>query len=293
MTCDNLLEVEMVTAQGEIIRANDNQYSDLLWACRVGGDGNFGVITSFTFRVYPIGNVSRYRMTWDFADLKKVMRYWQLWAPITDPRVTPLLAVPAQNQGDLRSNGVFVGTEQELRQIMLPVQAAIRPKTAEFYSSTWIEAARLFVGSPIRQEKFKHSSAYVYEPLSDEAIDVLIYNLQTAPGQANVVTFDAYGGSISRVPAGATAFVHRKALLVVQYLSYWEQDSEAEKNINWIERFRRSMLPYTKGAYRDYCDSLIMDWPVAYFGENLRNLVKVKQMYDPENLFRFEQSIPI
>ncbi len=293
MTCDSLLEVEMVTAQGEIIRADENQHSDLLWACRGGGDGNFGVITSFTFRLHPIGNVARYRMTWDFADLKKVVRYWQSWAPYTDPRITPLLALPAQNQGDLRSNGVFVGSEQELREIIRPLQEATQPKIAEFYSTTWLEAAQLFGGYIVRQEKFKNSSAYIYEPLPDEAIDVLIHNLQTAPGHANVVTLDTYGGAIGQVPADATAFPHRKALFVLQYLSYWMQDPEAVKNIHWIERFRQSMLPYTKGAYRDYVDSLIADWPQAYFGENLGKLKRVKQIYDPENLFNFEQSIPL
>lgn len=292
MTCDNVLEVEMVTAQGKIIRANDSQHSNLFWACRGGGDGSFGVITSFTFRVHPIEDVARYRMTWDFADLEKVVRYWQTWAPHTDARLTSLLLLPAQNQGDLRSDGVFVGSEQELRQIMRPLQEATRPKTAEFHSTTWIEAARMFAGRPVKQAKFKHSSAYAYEPLSDAALDVLIYNLQTAPGPTNLVAFDAYGGSISQVPTDATSFVHRKALFMIQYQSYWEQDAEADKNIQWIEQFRKSMLPYTHGAFRDYCDSMIPDWPAAYFGENFARLKKVKRMYDPENLFRFEQSIP-
>jgi FAD/FMN-containing dehydrogenase len=293
MTCDNLLEVEMVTAQGNMIRVNDYQHSDLLWACRGGGDGNFGVITSFTFRVHPIGNVSRYRLTWDFADLEKVMRFWQAWAPYTDPRLTPLLAFPAQNQSDLRSSGVFVGSEQELRQMMRPLLAATQPKTAEFHSTTWIEAARLYGGLLLRQEKFKNTSAYVYEPLTDEALGVLIHNLQTAPGPVNVISFDTYGGQIGRIPENATAFPHRNALFVVQYLSYWEKDEDADKNIRWTEQFRNSMLPYTRGAYRDYIDSLIADWPTAYFEENLARLMEVKRKYDPESLFCFEQSIPV
>lgn len=292
MTCDNLLEVEMVTAQGKIIRANDSQHRNLFWACRGGGDGSFGVITSFTFRVHPIGNVARYRITWNFADLRKVVRYWQIWAPHTDFRLTSLLLLPAQNQGDLRSSGVFVGSEQELRQILHPLQEATRPKTAEFHSTTWIEAARLFAGRPVKQEKFKNSSAYAYEPLSDAALDILIHNLQTVPGPANVAAFDSYGGAIGQVRADATSFVHRKALFVIQYQSYWEQDAEADKNIQWIERFRTSMFPYTRGAFRNYCDSLIPDWPAAYFGDNFARLKNVKQIYDPENLFRFEQSIP-
>jgi FAD/FMN-containing dehydrogenase len=293
MTCDNLIEIEMVTAQGDTIRANDNQHRDLLWACRGGGDGSFGVITSFTFRAHPIENVTRYRMTWDFDDLKEVVRYWQSWAPYADPRLTSLLALPAQNLGDLRVSGVFVGSEEALKWALRPLQEATQPKTAEFHSTTWIEAARQVAGIPVAQELFKNSSAYAYEPLSDEALNVLIHNLQTAPGPVNVVAFDACGGAISQVPENATAFVHRKALFVIQYQSYWTQNADADKNIQWIERFRRSMLPYTEGAYRNYCDSMIVNWPAAYFGKNLAGLMQVKQTYDPENLFRFEQSIPI
>ncbi|MDD3169807.1 MAG: FAD-binding oxidoreductase, partial [Eubacteriales bacterium] len=292
LTCDSLLEVEIVTAQGKLIRANENQHSDLLWACRGGGDGSFGVITSFTFHLHPVGAVARYRMTWDFADLEKVMSFWQTWAPYANPRLTSLLAFPAQNQGDLRSSGVFVGSEQELRQIMLPLQEATRPKIAEFHSNTWIEAAQAFSGSTVKQEKFKNSSAYAYVPLSDEALRVLIHNLQTAPGTANVVSFDACGGAIGLIPTNATAFAHRKALFSIQYQSYWALDEEADQNIQWIEQFRNSMLPFTSGANRNYVDSLIVDWPVAYFGENLERLMVVKQMYDPENLFHYAQSIP-
>lgn len=289
MTCDNVLGLEMVTAEGKIIHANENQHSNLFWACRGGGDGSFGVITTFTFRVHPIENVARYRMTWDFADLEKVVRYWQAWAPHVDARLTSLLLL---HPGGLRSNGVFVGTEQELKQIMRSFQEATRPKTYEFHSTTWIEVARRFAGSSVKQEKLKNSSAYAYEPFSDEALRVLNSNLLTAPGSRNMVAFDAYGGSISEVPIDATPFVHRKALFVMQYQSYWSEDAEADKNIQWIEKFRESMLPYTRGAYRDYCDSNIPDWPVSYFGENFARLKKVKQIYDPENLFRFEQSIP-
>lgn len=289
MTCDNLLEVEMVTAKGKIIRANEYQHSSLFWACRGGGDGSFGVITAFTFRVHPIEHVARYRMTWDFAALEKVVRYWQTWAPHVDARLTSLLAL---HRNGLNSSGVFVGPEQELKEIISPLLKATRPKTAEFHYKYWIEVAREFAGGRARQAKFKNSSAYAYEPLPDEAIKVLIDHLQNAPSSSNLVTFDPYGGSISEVPIDATSFVHRKALFMMQYQSYWKEDKEANQNIRWIEKFRESMLPYTRGAYRDYCDIKVLNWPTAYFGENFARLKKVKQLYDPENLFRFEQSIP-
>lgn len=292
MTCDQLLELELVTVQGNLIRVNERQYGDLFWACRGGGGGNFGVITSFTFRVQPVETVSRYRMTWDFSDLKKVVRHWQNWAPHADARLTSLLLLPAMKQGDLRSNGVFVGLEQELRQLLQPVQEVIEPKTVEFHTLTWIEAVRLFAGRPIKQEKFKNSSAYVYEPLSDAALDVLEQNLLNPLGSANLAALDSYGGNIGRISPTATAFPHRKALFVFQYQSYWQEGGEETQNIQWIENFRNSMSPYTSGAYRNYSDALIPDWPASYYGPNLARLKRVKQKYDPENFFHFEQSIP-
>ncbi|MFB2348478.1 FAD-binding oxidoreductase [Priestia megaterium] len=289
MTCDNLLEVEVVTAKGKIILANEYQHSNLFWACRGGGDGSFGVITAFTFRVHPIENIVRYKMKWDFADLEKVIRYWQMWAPHVDVRLTSQLFL---HRSELSSIGVFIGSEQELKEIMDPLQEATRPKTSHFHYKPWIDVAREFAGRMVRQAKFKNSSAYAYEPLPDEAIEVLMNNLQNAPGQSNMVAFSPYGGSISEVTIDATPFVHRKALFVMQYQSYWSEDAEENKNIQWIKKFRKSMLPYTHGAYRAYCDSKVIDWSTAYFGENFARLKMVKQLYDPEDLFHFEQSIP-
>ncbi|MDF3002122.1 MAG: FAD-binding protein [Bacillota bacterium] len=293
MTCDNLLEVEMVTAQGTVICANESQNIDLLWACRGGGGGSFGAITSFLFQVHPIGNVVRFRMTWEFSSLRNVVQVWQAWAPFTDPRLTSLMALPSKNQGDLRASGIFVGTELELRQIISPLLEAIPPKSVEFHTLSWLEAAKQIAGSPLRSETFKSTSAYAYTPLSDAALDQLTDYLQNAPGQANVVSLAAYGGAISQIPVQATAFAHRQPLFLIHYQSYWAKESDADKNIRWIEGFRSSMLPYTRGAYQNYADSLILDWSDAYFGENLNRLMHIKRKYDPDNLFCFEQSIPL
>ncbi len=293
MTCDNLLEIEMVTAHGNMIRANRFEHPDLFWACRGGGDGSFGVITSFTFRVHPIETVTTYSMTWDFNDVAEVVRHWQMWAPYTDERLTSLLSLPGKGQGDLSSFGAFVGPEEELKLILRPLQENTQPKSVELQTMTWIEAVHMYAGIPQEQALFKNTSAYVSEPLSNAALDVLNRNLGKAPGPTNRVSFAAYGGAINRVPTMATAFPHRKTMFAIQYQSYWTQDEEACKNIRWIEQFRVSMLPFTRGAYRNYCDSMIADWPIAYFGVNLSRLKKAKRMYDPENLFHFEQSIPI
>ncbi|USG68233.1 FAD-binding oxidoreductase [Brevibacillus ruminantium] len=293
MTCDNLLAIDMVDWRGRMIRANEKEHSDLLWACRGAGDGSFGVVTAFTFRVNPIGDVAHYSMAWDFSDLHKVVRFWQEWAPHVDDRLTPTLLLPAKNHGDIRSRGVFVGLEKELRQLIRPLQQAVPPKTISIRSASWITVARMFAGTATSRTKFKNSSAYVYEPLSNEALSIFTHHLSETPGTGNLVLFDAYGGAIGRIPPDATAFVHRRALFMIQYLSYWEHDRDEAANIRWIEQFRTSMLPFTRGAYRNYCDLLIPDWQTAYFGENIDRLKTVKKKYDPENVFQFEQSIPL
>ena len=133
----------------------------------------------------------------------------------------------------------------------------------------------------------------MYKPFSDQALQVLSQNLEEAPGTGNLVSFVAYGGAIREVAPGATAFPHREALFVMQYQSYWRSSGDDRANIGWIEHFRNSMLPYTLGAYSNYSDSLIPDWPALYFGVNLARLKVIKREYDPGNIFRFEQSIPL
>jgi FAD/FMN-containing dehydrogenase len=293
MTCDSLIGLDMIDARGNVIHASSKENSELFWACRGGGDGSFGVITSFTFRVHPIGDVSYFVWSWDFNNLEKVVYQWQAWAPHTDARLTSVLKLPANGLGNIGSIGVFTGPEKELRRIMRPVQEAMTPTTATFRSARWIEAARRLAGMPTQQSTFKNSSAYAYEPLSEEAVAVLRRQLITSPGTSNMVVLDAYGGAIARIASDETAFPHRKALFVMQYQSYWESEAEEAGNLHWIEQFRRAMLPYTRGAYRDYCDSQIVDWQKAYFAGNLDRLRQVKKAYDSENLFRFEQSISL
>jgi FAD/FMN-containing dehydrogenase len=292
MTCDNLVELEMINSRGMIIRASKEHHRELFWACQGAGDGSFGVITSFTFRAHPIKEVAYYILKWNFADLAEVVRYWRQWAPHTDSRLTSLLNLPAPTQGDIVSTGVYIGSERELTALLAPVQNVIPPKSVTIRSATWIEAVRHFAGRPVKQVAFKNTSSYAYEPLSDAAIDNLIVKLSSAPkGSSNMVAMDAYGGAIGSLLPNATAFVHREALFVLQYQAYWNQSTDAVKNIRWVEQFRQSMLPYTRGAYRDYSDGFIEDWLTAYFGNNLQRLKLVKRLYDPENLFNYEQSI--
>ena len=312
VTCDVLQSVEMVTAQGELVRADAATNADLYWACRGGGGGNFGIATAFTFRVTPIGNVSIYNVVWDWKDVRPVLQAWQKWAPGVDDRLTSILKLTAQSSGAISSIGQFVGTEDELSHLLQPLIAAALPQSMDVKTVPYIEAVEHFAGIKPGHERwavhwaahlpaaevpggnpFKNTSAYAYDRFDDDAIARIIRYLHAAPNHLGLVQLDAYGGAVARVPGDATAFHHRQGVLWnMQFQAYWHDPAEQDANIRWVEDFRHALLPFTRGAYANYIDGGIQDWETRYYGGNFQKLTEVKRVWDPGNVFRYPQSIP-
>ena len=116
ITADSLLGVEMVTADGDVVRADEHENSDLFWACQGGGGGNFGIVTSLRFTLHPITNVSIYNLTWpwDATLLAEVIEYWQQWAKGADRRVTAIFKCTAPSSKSFATIGQFVGPQSAL-----------------------------------------------------------------------------------------------------------------------------------------------------------------------------------
>jgi hypothetical protein len=150
------------------------------------------------------------------------------------------------------------------------------------------------------QSPFAVKSSYVSGPLPAPAVDELISSLSslpaTLPGAGGGVVFDAYGGVINQVGAGQTAFVHRNAVACAQYLVTYPtatpSPSARASAAAWLDDLERLFSPVSQGAYQNYIDPSLSDWAEAYYGTNLPRLRSVKAKYDPENVFRFAQSIP-
>jgi FAD/FMN-containing dehydrogenase len=273
LTCDNLISAQVVVADGRLLTCDASHNSDLFWALRGGGGGNFGVVTSFTFQMHQVPSLSLFTLYWPWSNAANVVDAWQNWAPQAPDELWSncvLEATSNKNAGPVvLANGVYVGTVASLNSLLQ--QRVAYGAKSDFFTTL----------------------------LPRKGID----NLVSAIAQRQVSTlgdggigFDAFGGAINRVAPNATAFVHRNALFGVQYTANWNANdpgSIVSANNTWLANTWQGMRSYASGAaYQNYIDPNLAGWQQAYYGSNLPQLQQIKSTYDSGNLFHFAQSIP-
>jgi hypothetical protein len=317
LTCDNLVEARIVLANGKAVNCNAHEHADLYWALRGGGGGSFGIVTRLVFRTHPVNTVSTYSLEWPWADARRVVAAWQRIAPHAPDGLFSVLNLNAGGGAapHITSAGQFFGTPERLRALVQPLADAGTPTRFTVTSRTYMDAMKMWAGcgadtiaechlqpqGVLGRDTFKGKSGYVNKgkPLSARGIDMLVRQIEArqngGPGRG-IVLLDSYGGAINRVAKGATAFVHRDALFSLQYLAYWgstDPAAVAAANLRWLRTLRGSMRPFVSPfAYQNYVDPELQNWRQAYYGTNFKRLVTVKRRYDPNNVFRFAQSIP-
>ncbi len=300
LACDSLTSVEIVTADGRILTTSDSENPDLFWALRGGGGGSFGAVSKFTFRPHDLKTVSTYSANWALpvARAVKVFELWQAWAPKAPSEITSIFSVSKDVSGNIKlhSSGQSTGSASDLlRQVnswagKSPLTRPIRPVTQNF-----INAARRFSGSEVYQSiLMKGRSDYVKSPLTTQGITTLMTEIHKFKPGSIAAICDAYGGKVGEVPITSTAFAHRDALFSIQYYSQWGSDSQTESKLAMSRQVYQSMRPHVSGyAYVNYPDIELKDYAHAYWGDNLQRLKQIKSKYDPANLFRHDQSVPL
>jgi FAD/FMN-containing dehydrogenase len=313
-TSDSIREVRLVTAAGDLVVANPQQHSDLYWACRGGGGGNFGVVTSFRFAVHPVANVSTYVIEWPWDQARAAIAAWQGFAPHAPDAlfsVCDLIATAQEGptvKPHVASSGQFFGSPDDLRSLMKPLVdgPGLAPSRVQVVERTYFDAALEWAGcrtldachAPGRVTARRRSD-FVAKPLSAAGIDGLVRwteQRQADPGLGfGEILLDPYGGAINRVAPGATAFVHRRELFSIQYAVLWnpsDSPSVVAANRRSLNEVYDAMRPHVSGyAYQNYIDPDLQGWAHAYYGANYPRLRKVKRRYDPGNVFHFAQSI--
>ena len=301
LACDNLIAVDLVTAEGQLIRASADTNADLFWGVR-GGGGNFGVVTSFEYRLHPVkvvlGGFALYAMEQSRAALR-VFRDLCATAPDELTMLATFFTAPAEEYVPEHLRGqhafaVFVchcGSLEEAQETIRPLRALVLP-AADFIAP--MPYARL---QALLDDEFPAGlrsywrSAYLGD-LSERVVDTLIAHATNMPEAPSGIDIHQMGGAAGRVAADATAFGHRDAPFLVNMVATWADAAHDERNVTWVRQLSAALQPETTGIYVNF---LANDGQQAvqasYDTQTYERLTALKTTYDPTNLFRLNQNI--
>lgn len=305
LTCDTLLSFDIVNAKGEIITVTkENEYKDLFWACQGAGGGNFGIVTSIVLQTYPAKKVTWFNIGWDSnQSYTEVLETWQKLFADGDKKWFSHIDLWAKtfpneklNQWPLKVLGVYYGSPEDAKKDLMPFLKIGEPKEQTIDLVNWVQAIKNFEKATAvyltDKPEYKSSGAFAMKPLPNEAVQIVVDTLKNSQSPLlNVLLFSMNGASADIAPT-ETAYFYRKAPFFVVYSTQWLKSDEDQLQIKELDALRSKLLPFTVGDYIGNPDRNLKDYLTAYFGDNVERLKCVKRKYDPNNLFRFEQSIP-
>jgi FAD/FMN-containing dehydrogenase len=318
LTCDHLLRAQVVLADGRVVDCDQHHDQELFWALRGAGGGNFGVVASLVFRTVPAPPATVFQLGWPLAHAAALIRAWQSWAPTAPDALDATLRLTAAGDGERPPQadlvGAVLGSEADAAQLLdqLVARAGAAPAAAARRQLPYRAAKRYLEGlgsvddqreqaasdQPPQQGHLFTKSEFFRQPLPSDTITALVAHLTQglAGGHSHEVTFTPWGGAYNRVPADATAFVHRDERFVIQHLVTIDPDAPTiERNVarGWLARSWALVHRWgSRGVYPNFPDPDLEDWAHAYYGNNYDRLLRVKARYDPDNFFRFHQSLP-
>ncbi|MGI9568518.1 MAG: FAD-dependent oxidoreductase [Desulfobulbia bacterium] len=306
MVCDSLVETTIVTPDAKVRTCSSSENADLFWGLRGGGGGNFGINTSFRFKTVDVSTTSAFKVLWLFPQKPSRIMQALLDIAIKAPREFSLEAIasPAtafSPRGILISvAGHMFGSESQVRQILDAAFSVEKPLNQKIQQgSFWQSKEMLSDSSPFGL--FRHKSAFAGSKTIDQSdMDRMMEWLNRWPATSQIPDaafgFYSFGGKVNDVKSQDTAFVHRNSEVLFKFATTWGPNDPTESigaTSAWLENFFEDSRPILSPfSYQNFPDPDLDDWASAYYGENLRKLMALKQKYDPKKLFTFPQSIP-
>ena len=301
LTIDNLLAVDMVLADGNFVTADNRQNQDLFWAVR-GGGGNFGVATSFTFRLHPVDTVVAGPMFWALEDAPAVMRAYEQFITDAPEEVNgffAFLTVPPVDHFPKALHlrkvcGVVwcsLAGEERTREILKPAESWARPLLSGVGTMPFPVLQSLFDGlyAPGLQWYWK---ADFVDHLSDEAIPLHVKHGSQLPTMHSTMHLYPINGAVHRVRASETAFSYRKTKWAEVIVGVDPDPANKEKITGWAKGYWDALHPFSApGGYVNFMMEEGAARVEATYGENYARLRQVKAKYDPDNFFRVNQNI--
>jgi FAD/FMN-containing dehydrogenase len=302
LTVDNLLGAEVVTADGEIRHASESDHADLFWALR-GGGGNFGVVTSFDFRLHPVGpNVFAGLVVHPFAATRDIVRYYRSFVATAPEELTcwlvlrqapPLPFLPAEWHG--REVTViamlYAGDADEGARVAGPLQRFGSP-IGEHIGPVPYAAFQQAFDPLLTPGARNYWKSHDLRHISDAAVECVIDAVSALPSPQCEIFIGHLGGAVGRVAPDAMAFGRRDAEFIVNVHTRWDSAADDQRCIAWARKVFDSMAPHALGTvYVNFMPDDEAARVPAAFGANYGRLASLKARYDPGNLFRMNQNI--
>lgn len=302
LTVDNLVSVDLVTANAEMLNVSADRHADLFWAIR-GGGGNFGVATTFEFQLHPVGpEVLAGLIVFPFNQAKTVLtRYRDFVANMADDvsvwtvlrKAPPLPFLPADVHGkEVVVFAAFSPAASDEAHRAIKTVRGFGTSCGEHVGPmpyvAWQKAFDPLLVPGARNYWKSHN----FTALNDGAIDTVIQYVGKLPSPDCEIFLGLLGGQVNRVPPDATAYPHRDALYAMNVHTRWNDPAEDRKCIIWAREFFIATIPYASGSV--YINFLTQDEGERIadaYGKNFDRLVQIKNQYDPHNLFRQNQNI--
>jgi hypothetical protein len=320
LTSDSVVSARVVTADSQVVTASAETNADLYWACRGGGGGNFGVVTSWEMATFRVPDeVSLFTLTWPWAAAGQVLAAWQAWLGEMPDELWSncvLYAQPGSSQPRVQVAGVYLGSTGAANGLIARLISAAGHQSTYFLEQTafshamYVEAncaqlsraaCHLPTQTPsgvLTRAPSIAKSELLTSPLVEVGINALVAAIDAGQDHAlpGAVAFDALGGAMSTPAADATAWVHRDATFGIQYsvpLAMGDSPGVIAGYRTWLDGVYRSIRPHVSGqSYQNYIDPDLPNWKQAYYGANLARLEAVRKKWDPDAAFRFAQVIP-
>jgi FAD/FMN-containing dehydrogenase len=298
LTIDNLLAIEMVTADGDLLHVNADNHPDLFWALR-GGGGNFGVATRLRFRLHPLAQVVGGMLLLP-ASAEVVAGFIALAEAAPEELSTianvmpapPLPFVPAEQHGQLviLALMVYAGEVEAEQHAIAPFRALATPLADLVKPMPYPEIY-------LPEDPDYHPAAVGHTMFVDhidrQTAETIIGYLQASDASVRVAQLRVLGGAMARVPAEETAFAHRRSAIMANLASFYNGPADKPVRQAWVDQFAAALKQSDDGAYVGF---LTDEGPArireAYPGSSWDRLVQVKTRYDPSNLFHHNHNIP-
>lgn len=302
LTIDNLIEAEVVTATGEILKASEKENPDLFWGIR-GGGGNFGIVSSFTYKLHSVGpEILSGLIVHPMSEAKKLLQFYRdftkkmpddvtIWVVMRKAPPLPFLPTEWHGKEVLVFAVACVGNQEECARTIQPLRDFGKPIADVIGTNPfagWQQAFDPLLTPGMRNYWKTHN----FLDLDDGYIDEVIKSVGKLVSDHSEIFIGQMGGATSRVPADATAYLGRDAKFIMNVHSRWETPAEDKAGVGWARDIFNASTPYaTGGAYVNFMTSEESDRVRSAYGKSYDRLVELKRKYDPTNLFCLNQNI--